>query len=102
MPEADQPLTSLAPVIEYPLAQIMTRYRPGSQDWSWQVEMLDMFSPTHFDQTVQLIHSIRKDGILEPIALGNDGRIWDGHHRITAAYVLGLKTIPTIECGGDD
>jgi len=86
--------------IEYPLAQIMIRYRPGSQDWSWKEEMSDMFSPAHFDKTVALIHSIRKDGIKEPIALGDDRRIWDGHHRITAAYVLGLKIIPTIELGG--
>lgn len=31
----------------------------------------------------------------QPVLLGNDGRVWDGHHRIVAARRLGFTHIPT-------
>lgn len=32
--------------------------------------------------------------IEQPVCLGPDGRVWDGHHRIVAARRLGLTEIP--------
>jgi ParB-like chromosome segregation protein Spo0J len=46
--------------------------------------------------------SIEKTGIREPILLGNDGRVWDGHHRITAAHQLGIEEVPIKHVGGND
>lgn len=29
-----------------------------------------------------------------PILLGTDGRVWDGHHRLCVADMLGLDAVP--------
>jgi len=38
--------------------------------------------------------SIHKNGMQTPILLGSDGRVWDGHHRLAAAFRLGLSAVP--------
>src|SRR5690606_22968569 len=48
-----------------------------------------------------LLTRIREEGIREPILLGTDGRVWDGHHRITVAMHLGLESVP-VEFAGED
>lgn len=32
--------------------------------------------------------------IKEPILLGDDGRVWDGHHRVCAAMYIGESSVP--------
>lgn len=56
----------------------------------------------HRPVTIQLIEAIRAEGIREPILLGNDGRVWDGHHRITVARHLGIRDVPVEFSGGGD
>lgn len=41
------------------------------------------------DRTDELLVSISNEGLL-----GNDGRVWDGHHRIVIAWWLGYEAIP--------
>lgn len=41
-----------------------------------------------------LIASILRVGIQRPVLIGSDGRLWDGHHRVYAAWALGLTEIP--------
>src|SRR5690606_24415273 len=48
-----------------------------------------------------LLTRIREEGIREPILLGTDGRVWDGHHRITVAMHLGLESVP-VEFASED
>jgi len=66
-------------------------YAVGSGDWSW-IEEYDHL----IDQpdTQKLLARIREEGIREPILLGSDGRVWDGHHRIVIAMHLGLDSVP--------
>ena len=44
-----------------------------------------------------LTNNIRKNGLLVPIIIANDGMIIDGNRRATALTVLGAKQVPVIE-----
>lgn len=77
---------------------LVAYWRPGSYDppWSWDDEAADCASHPHM---ADLVESIRADGIREPVLLGaDDGRVWDGHHRVCAALALGLPSVP-VEMG---
>lgn len=100
------------------LSWILAHYRPGSQgdDWTWEDEERALLSMPcrctafidgegmsaegpacpiagHYQLTLE--QHLRAQGrIDQPILLGSDGRIWDGHHRITAARRLGFDAIP--------
>lgn len=79
---------------------LIKKYRPGSQgdDWSWYDEVLDLSS--RGDKLRKLVEDVSSRGIHPdldyPILLGNDGRIWDGHHRICAALLTGKQFIPVV------
>ena len=70
-----------------PLATILTFWRPGSYDWSWAEEFDDL---QNHSATPAIRRRVREEGIgfaddHSPVLLGNDGRVWDGHHRIVIA-----------------
>ena len=87
-----------------PLADLMARWRPGSADatgWTWADEADDLLSRRACaccektgDYQTGLETQIRRNGIWPPILLGDDGRVWDGHHRIVAAWRLGIVEVP--------
>jgi hypothetical protein len=76
-----------------PLDELLARWRPGSyeQPWTWDDEDEDIWTHPH---TPALAAHIAAEGIQEPVLLGRDGRVWDGHHRICVARRLGLDDIP--------
>lgn len=81
------------------LDHLLGVYRVGSGDWDWSDEYeLLIYRPV----TQQLLDSVREEGIREPILLGNDGRVWDGHHRIAVALHLGLNSVPVQFSGEPD
>lgn len=50
-------------------------------------------TPGHYQKNLEAY--LRERGCVEqPVCLGSDGRVWDGHHRIVAAHRLGFETIP--------
>jgi hypothetical protein len=81
----------------------MENYTPGDE-WSWEEEEADLHEtpclcvpdcpiPGHYQKRLEeYIDSIGY--IPFPVCLGSDGRVWDGHHRIVAAYRLGIDVIP--------
>lgn len=74
------------------LADIFVFWAPGSHDWSWAEEYLDVMS---HERTAKILDRVQKEGIdfqddIAPVLLGSDGRVWDGHHRICLALKLGL------------
>lgn len=77
------------------LKKLLSSYRPGSGDdnWTWGDEAGDLLNREP-DYMKQLKDDICKDGIKEPILLGTDKRIWDGHHRIVVAILLDLDDVP--------
>jgi hypothetical protein len=75
----------------YYLTDVLELFQDGDEH-GWDQEFA--YLATRWDEMEPLIDSIRRDGIRNPIHLGNDGRIWDGHHRIYAAHLLGIEAIP--------
>lgn len=92
---------------------ILKNYVPGSHDWTWDEEELDLLTfdcvcatgtpgttpwancdtPGHYQLNLETY--LKAQGRVEqPILLGSDGRIWDGHHRLVAARRLGFEIIP--------
>lgn len=86
-------MTDPAPVLtRKPVSQIITFWRPGSYEWSWADEYGDLMGGDNM-QAVKA--QVSDTGIhfadhREPIILGNDGRVWDGHHRICIAIQYGI------------
>lgn len=74
-----------------PAREVMRRWRPGSYEppWSWADEEADIEARTP-GRLEQLRRSLIRNGFDEPVLLGDDGRVWDGHHRIIAAARAGL------------
>lgn len=81
----------------------MAVMRPGSRgpSWTWDDEQRDIDSrvclccdqPGHYQAALEA--HLRAVGRIEQgICLGNDGRVWDGHHRIVAARRLGFSDVP--------
>ena len=82
------------------LTDLMRDYTPGDGH-SWDDEM-QWIRTNHDAYFTRLETNIGILGIREPILLGDDGRVWDGHHRITAAHQLGLTEVPVEHAKGDD
>lgn len=80
------------------LDHLLGVYRVGSGGWSWYKEYDKLIRQT---DTQKLLARIRNEGIREPILLGTDGRVWDGHHRIVIAMHLGMDSVP-VEFAGEE
>lgn len=91
------------------LTDVLAQWRPGSHDtadtpsganraWTWIDEAHDLATRTPGYQA-GIVDRVRREGVgfLDdaggPILLGNDGRVWDGHHRLCAALTLGIQFI---------
>lgn len=74
------------------VAKILKEYTDGDED-GWDAEFA-WIHEHHVDHLYDLTEDIKQYGIIHPILLGNDGRIWDGHHRLCVAVDLGIKRIP--------
>lgn len=71
---------------------IFTEWEDGDGiGWDASAEWLEEHD---WNNTHTLKRDIEQNGITTPVLLGDDGRVWDGHHRIYCAWVLGIKMIP--------
>jgi hypothetical protein len=75
-----------------PLAKVLRDFRDGDEH-GWDTEFRYL-RKEHGDSLAALSRSVRESGICEPIHLGSDGRVWDGHHRLCVATDLGLRDVP--------
>ena len=74
------------------LYTLLALYKDGDER-GWSDEFADLWTrdwPAMYD----LCDSVNQYGVRNPILLGNDGRVWDGHHRLAAATNMGLVTVP--------
>lgn len=67
-------------------------YEHAERDAARRLLGMDPFSTS--ERLDELATSIQAEGIREPVLLGNDGRVWDGHHRIVVAMRLGIESVP--------
>lgn len=88
-----------------PLDEVLARWRPGSYDppWDWDDEERDLLErpcttpgcpdPAPGCYQRKLERHIAARGPVQGVLLGDDGRVWDGHHHLVAARRLGLTRI---------
>lgn len=78
------------------LAEIIGGWCPGSQPepWTWVDEQTSLYGEPHREHTLDVEASMLADGVLEPVLLGDDGRVWDGHHRVVIAMSNGIPALP--------
>jgi len=95
-------MTTTAPSLttQTSLVALLGRVQPGDEH-PWSVEFA-WLRENHYPQVRALVDSIRAHGITTPIQVGPDGRIWDGHYRIYAAFLLGLDDVPATYITADD
>lgn len=80
------------------VAHVVDRYIPGSYgpEWTWDDEQRDLYgrepeAMAWFEDKLRLGEF---DAFTDPILIGDDGRVWDGHHRICAALRLQMHQLP--------
>lgn len=95
-------------LVKISLDALMVNWRPGSHDtadgpeganlaWTWADEARDLFTRDR-DKTLAILDLVVQSGpgfidYVSPILLGDDGRVWDGHHRIIIARALGYSFV---------
>jgi hypothetical protein len=94
-PPAGQDASFPGPFQVWPLERILRDVAVGSGDWTWDEEWADLdrrHAETGYLNTLE--QQIRDNGITMPVLIGNDGRLWDGHHRLRIAVRLGIGYVP--------
>lgn len=89
-------------VVTMPLVELMQRWAPGSFNSSWMWSAEDRYREHDGERMSALLDDIAANGVLEPIRLGNDGRVWDGHHRVCVAWCLQLDEVPVVMHGASE
>ena len=79
--------------------KLMEEWDVGSGDWSWLDEITDIIEREGDQSFWRFVETIRAEGVREPVLLGDDGRVWDGHHRIIAALYAEVD-VPVEYAGG--
>lgn len=96
---AGDALREAGPVVWVSAAELCAEWRPGSAgpSWTWDDETADLDArvccccdrPGHYQAALEA-HLLDVGMPAVAVCLGNDGRVWDGHHRIVAARRHGL------------
>lgn len=74
------------------LEVLMTTVRDGDQV-GWDIEFEDL-REHHAPKIRALTLNVLQNGIREPLLIGDDGRLWDGHHRLYVAHAMGFTHVP--------
>lgn len=78
------------------LSELLATYRDGDEH-GWDVEF-EFLQREHAARIDVLTVAIQNKGMLTPILLGSDGRVWNGHHRLCVAKIIGLEEVPVERC----
>lgn len=75
------------------LRRLMRKYANGDETgWKAEFAYLEKNDSEYLSYLADCI--MLDGGIIVPIHLGWDKRVWDGHHRIYVAKSLGMKRVP--------
>lgn len=72
---------------------VMAAYEDGD-GCGWPEEFASLLA-SDGEHLSALLLDVQENGFREPILLGNDGRLWDGHHRLLVALLLGVNVPST-------
>lgn len=79
---------------EMSLREIITGWQDGDGiGWPAEFAWLRTY---HYRQLADLTVDVAQNGFKEPIYLGYDGRVWDGHHRLAVADALNWRHLPVL------
>lgn len=74
---------------------ILRQWAPdGDFDWPTTFSLLDRARLSDVDA---LAEDVQFNGIREPVRLGDDGRVRDGHLRLLVADLLGIEAVPVVK-----
>lgn len=76
--------------------EVMATVGPGDGQ-AWAEELAFLWT-TLRHRVLDVMDSVLAEGFREPILLGRDGRLWDGHHRLAVALALDLE-VPVTYAG---
>ena len=79
-------------ISEVRLVNFLAFTEPGDQDWSWRSQF-KWLEEHHHAKLLALLEDIWLEGQKVPVLVGDDFRVWDGHHRIYCLVDLGYDTI---------
>ena len=89
------------------VTDLLATYVPGDsgdQDdpdaWTWTDEFAQLWGLTG-EYMANLTNDVRRRGIQRPLLLGNDGRLWNGHHRLAVAVALLMDEVPVVDTTSD-
>lgn len=105
MPEVRVANTLLRPrVLELPIRLLLRLRQVGNPIEADKCGEIDgrYVCGDDFEYYEALVESIRRHGVREPVSLaawGGRPRVVDGHHRLSAAWEAGLKTVPVLVDG---
>lgn len=68
--------------------QVMDKVKDGDE-LGWPAQLRNLWTH-HQACLLKLLDSVVAVGFREPIQIGFDGRLWDGHHRVAVALALGI------------
>lgn len=77
-------------------AEVMATVGPGDGH-AWADELNFLWTVLRH-RVLDVLDSVLVEGFREPIVLGPDGRLWDGHHRVAVALALDLE-VPVVYAG---
>lgn len=80
------------------VSDILEQYDAGD-GWAWSVEF-EWLRKNHGRALRELARSVLQYGVREPIVLGKDRRVWDGHHRLYIAHTFNFEWVP-VEYAGE-
>lgn len=78
--------------IDAAVYQVLAFTEPGDRDWSWKSQF-EWLEEHHQSALNLLMVDLSLNGQKFPLYIGDDGRLWDGHHRLWCAVHLGWPTI---------
>jgi ParB-like chromosome segregation protein Spo0J len=85
---------------EMSLQEILTTYQDGDGiGWPAALAWVRTY---HATKIAELTIDVANRGFQEPISLGTDGRVWDGHHRLAVAEALGWKHLPILHAEDEE
>lgn len=77
------------------LDYILENFTPGEEANAWSDEFVWIIE-NDYTHTARLAREVKRVGMNLPILLGNDGRVWNGHHRLLVALILGMTEVPVV------